>query len=230
MRPVGDVGSVLFGRTRRLVLGWLLGHPDEAYYVRQIVRETGAAQGAIQRELETLAEAGLLVRTTRGRQVYFQANQQSPVFRELQGLLMKTAGAADVLREALAPLADRIVVAFVFGSAARGELTRDSDVDLLVIGDVAFADVASALSAAQARLGRDVNPSVFARREFEAKVAAGHHFLTSILRESRVVVIGTEHELERLGTQRLADAPPHEPARDRRPARGDRARPGRQRR
>ncbi|MGH7265109.1 MAG: ArsR/SmtB family transcription factor, partial [Candidatus Rokuibacteriota bacterium] len=114
-----EPATVLFGATRRRVLGWLLSHPDEAFYLRQIVRQFGAGQGSVQRELALLTRAGLLRRTVQGRQVYFQANRESPIFPELQALFLKTAGVADLLREALAPVTDRVRVAFVFGSAAR---------------------------------------------------------------------------------------------------------------
>lgn len=220
----------LFGRTRRRVLGWLLGYPGEAYYLRQIVRYTGAGQGAVQRELALLTRAGLLRRTVQGRQVYFQANRESPIFPELQALFLKTAGVADVLRGALAPVTERILVAFVFGSAARGQLRADSDIDLLVVGDVPFEGVANALAEAQKRLGRDVNPTVYPPGEFRAKVRAGHHFLTTVLQEPRVFVIGGPDELGGLGAKRLADSAPNEPERDTRSARSRRARSHRQRR
>lgn len=225
-----EPGTVLFGRTRRRVLGWLLGHPDEAFYLRQIVRYAGAGQGAVQRELDLLTRAGLIRRTVQGRQVYFQANRESPIFRELQALFLKTAGVADVLREALAPVADRVLAAFVFGSAARGELRADSDIDLLVVGDVPFEGVANALTEAQARLGRDVNPTVYPPEEFRAKIRAEHHFLTTVLGEPRVFVIGGPDELGGLGAKRLADSSPNEPQRNTRSARSRRARPRRQRR
>ncbi len=208
------VASVLFGRTRLRVLGWLLSHPDHAFYLRQIVRQTGAAHGAVQRELAALTRVGLLRRTLQGRQVYFQANRESPVFPELQSLLMKTAGAVDMLREALGPLGGRIAVAFVFGSAARGDLRADSDVDLLVVGDASFSEIANALAGVQERLGRDVNPTVYPAAEFRAKVREGHHFLTSVLREPHVFVVGGPHELGGLGAERLADGAPHEPERN----------------
>ncbi|MQA30784.1 MAG: nucleotidyltransferase domain-containing protein [Luteitalea sp.] len=155
-----DAATLLFGSTRRRVLGWLLGHADESYYLREIVRHTGTSVGAVQRELEKLTAAGLLTRTVDGRQVYFQANRDAPIFPELRELFAKTAGLTDVLREALLPLADRVQVALVFGSAARGELRAKSDIDLLVIGDAAFHDVVEALGQAQGRLGRDINPTV----------------------------------------------------------------------
>src|SRR3954465_14518796 len=115
----GSVGDLLFGKTRQAVMGLLFLKPEESFHLRQIVRLTGAGIGPVQRELAKLVDAGLLLREQRGRQVYFQA-AGSPVFGELRGLLVKTAGVADVLRQALSPLAPGIRSAFIFGSFAKG--------------------------------------------------------------------------------------------------------------
>lgn len=185
----------MFGSTRRRVLGWLLGHPDQAYYLRELVRQIGGAVGAVQRELELLTAAGLVRRDVRGKQVYFQANQDAAIFPELRGLFAKTSGLVDILREALMPLADRIHAAFVFGSAPRGELHAASDVDLMVIGETSFGDVITVIQGAEKRLGRDVNPTVYSVDEFRAKVEAKHHFLTTVLAEPKMFVLGDEDEL-----------------------------------
>jgi uncharacterized protein len=225
-----DPATVLFGSTRRRVLSWLLGHADEAYYLRQIARHTGTSAGAVQRELEQLTFAGLLRRTVEGRQVYFQANRDAPIFPELQGMFAKTVGLVDVLREGLAPLGERILVAFVFGSGARGELRRESDIDLMIIGDAAFQDVVQALAHAQGRLGRDLNPTVYPPTEFRAKLQAQHHFLSNVLSAPRLYIVGGDHELVGLGAKRLADEAPDQPKRDSRPAAGRRTRSRRLRR
>ena len=225
-----EPSNVLFGQTRRRVLGLLFGHPERTFYLRQIVRQTGSAQGAVQQELATLTRAGLLRRTVQGRQVHFQANRDATIFPELQALVLKTAGLVEVLREALAPLGDQIRVAFVFGSAARGELRGDSDIDLFVIGAVAFDLVAPALIPPEERLGRDVNPTVYPPDEFRAKVRDGHHFVTRVLREPRLYVIGDSNELEGLGAERLGDLAQPERGRDPRSAGSRRPRPGRQHR
>jgi predicted nucleotidyltransferase len=227
--PRHDASAVLFGRTRRRVLALLFGHPDERFYLRQIMRQSGAALGAVQRELHVLAEAGILRRTVEGRQVYFQADRENPIYPELQALLSKTAGIVDVIREALTPLADGIRLAFVFGSAARGELRRDSDVDVLVVGDASFTAVANALATAQARLGRDVNPTVYPPGEFRKKIHTGHHFLTRLLQEPRLFAVGGPDELARLGARRLAAAPQDKPERNSRPPGRRRTRSRRQR-
>jgi len=101
---VGAPAAVLFGKTRRRLLGWLFTHPDESFYVRELVRFTGAAQGAISGDLEKLAAAGILRRDTRGNQVFYQADAKSPIFGELKSIFVKTAGLADELRRALKPL------------------------------------------------------------------------------------------------------------------------------
>ena len=199
MQTNQDVASVLFGRARRLILGWLLGHADEEFFVRELVRRTGLSPGSVQRELAALFRAGLVSRRTSGRQVYFRADRSSPVFPELQSLFVKTAGLGDVLREALRPLKDQIRVAFVYGSAARHELRNDSDIDLLVVGDVSFGEVVDALTGAERALGREVNATVYPLQEFRSKIAAGQHFLTSVLKTPVVFVIGGRDDLEAVG-------------------------------
>lgn len=195
-----DPGTVLFGKTRRRVLGLLFGHPDESFYVRDIVRRSGAAQGAIARELDALLGAGLLDRHEDGRNVYYRANKQAPVFPEIERLVAKTIALSDAVREALAPLAVRIEFAVVFGSAAHGPLKSDRAIDLLVIGDVRPADVTEALAAMKPR--RAANPKVYTMAEFRKKVADNPRFFTSFLSEPPLLVIGEPDDFYRLRVQR----------------------------
>ncbi|MDA8108504.1 MAG: nucleotidyltransferase domain-containing protein [Betaproteobacteria bacterium] len=152
----------------------------------------------MQRELEFLARAGVVRRAVRGRQVYYQANPGSPIYAELRGLVAKTAGVGDAVRAALAPLADRIRVAFVYGSIAKGTERRASDVDVMVIGEASFAEVSDALGKAQKAIGREINPSVYAPEDFRARLAAEQHFLRTVLKGEKMFLIGDEHELGRL--------------------------------
>jgi len=193
-----SLASALFGKTRWAILSLLYGHADEAFYLRQIARLAGVGLGAVQREVKNLSKAGIILRTIQGRQVYFQANPECPVFKELKSLMVKTAGVGDVLRLALASIADHIIVAFIYGSFARGEEQRSSDVDVLVVGAVTFAQVVSALESAQETLGREVNPTVYPPSEFRSKLAASHHFLKTVLNEERIFLIGSEDELAKL--------------------------------
>ena len=196
--------AALFGKTRRALLALLYSHPDEEFYLRQMARAVGTGHGATQREVRNLTEAGIIRRRVRGRQIYYQANPECPIFSELRSMIIKTAGIGDVLRTALAPLADRISIAFIYGSIARGKERRGSDVDVLIVGDVTFAEVSTALMRAQEILKREVNPTVYPPAEFKSKLAANHHFLVSVMKDARIFLIGDKHELARLAAKRLA--------------------------
>ena len=201
MRPsILDPGTVLFGKTRRRVLGLLFGHPDESFYVRDIVRKSGAAQGGIARELDALLGAGLIHRHEDGRNVYYQANKGAPVFPELERLVAKTIALSDALREALAPLAERIEFAVIFGSAAHGQLKSERGTDLVVIGDVRPAEVADALATMKPR--RAFNAKVYPMTEFRRKVADSPRFFTSVFSGPPLFVIGEPDAFRRLGAPR----------------------------
>ena len=193
------LGHLLFGQTRGRVLALLYGVPDEVFFLRQIARQIGTSVGSVQRELETLTGFGLLNRTVLGRQVFYQANRDHPVFVELHSLVAKTSGIFYLLRSALAPLAKEILFAFVFGSMARGEENAGSDVDLMVIGDATLDEILTRLTSAESDLGRPINPTVYSLREFKSKLRAGNHFLRSVMRAKNVFLIGDENEFRKMG-------------------------------
>jgi len=197
-----SVANHLLGRTRSAVLSTLLLHPEDSLHVHELARRTGASAGSLHRELRTLAELGVLLRQEVGRQVHYRANPSSPVFAELAGLLRKTAGLADVLRDALLPLGKKVALAFVFGSVAAGSERPGSDVDLMVLGSASFADLARALAPAQAALGREVNPTVMAPRDFARKLAAGDGFARSVAKGPRIWLRGGEDDFAELATHR----------------------------
>jgi uncharacterized protein len=198
------IGATLFSRNRRAVLGLLYGHPDEQFYLRQIVRLTGGGVGAIQRELRQLVAAGIVQRSVRGNQVNFQANPECPIVEEIKSIVLKTAGIADVLRAALAPLSDRISLSFMYGSTARGRQRADSDIDVMLVGSVTFGEVVTALTDAQMRLCREVNPTVYPVDEFSAKIRVGQHFVRNVLKREKIFLIGDDRELKRLAEKRVA--------------------------
>lgn len=200
-----DLSAALFGKTRRAVLGLLFSHADEAFYLRRIARESGSSLGAVQREVKRLANAGIILRTVMGHQVFYQANRDGPIFAELKGLVMKTVGLVEVLRSALMPAIPQVHFALIHGSLVRGEETRGSDVDLLVVGEATFGDIVAALNPAQETLQREVNPTVYPPIEFEAKVRDGHHFLKSVFSREHIYLTGRDHGLAQLAEERLAD-------------------------
>ena len=196
--PAKVPDSPLFSKTRRAVLSLLVGHPDERFYLRQIVDHAGVGVGGVQRELQVLTDAGILRRTKEGMHVYYQADPSSPIYEELRGIVLKTLGVVPLLHKALNPLKDRIWLAFVYGSVAEGQETNISDVDVMVVGDVSFGEVVGATSDLQDQLRREVNPTVYTDHEFQKKIADGHHFLTQVLNGKKLLIIGDEDDISEL--------------------------------
>lgn len=190
------LADALFTPVQQRVLGLLFGQPERRFQSAEVIRLAGAGTGAAHRLLTRLAAAGLLRVETVGNQKFYQANERAPVFAELVGLVRKTVGLAGPLQAALAPLADRIGAAFVFGSVARGTDRASSDIDLMVISDkLDYAALTAALAAAEECLARPVNPNLMAPDEWRRKRAEADSFAARIAAQPRVFVIGTEDDL-----------------------------------
>ncbi|AMV16126.1 Predicted nucleotidyltransferases [Legionella pneumophila] len=187
--------SILFSEYRRRVLALLLLHPDERYHVREIARLTNTTAGTLHRELSKLAKSKVLLREQSGNQVYYQANRNFPIYTELSSILKKTSGLVDVLFDFLTPLAEKIEVAFVFGSVAKGTENLGSDIDVLIIGEVDFTEAVAALYAAQASLGREINPKIYSREQWKSSLQKQDLFIQEVLNNPKLFIMGAEHDL-----------------------------------
>lgn len=181
--------ALLFAAYHLRLLAVLLMRPEQSFHLRELERLAGVNAGTAHRELKRMETAGLVQSRRVGNQVHYQARRDCPIFTELQSILRKSSGLADVLREALEPLAAQIECAFVFGSVAKGEERPGSDIDLMVVGDVNFADVVSAVYPCHERLGREVNPLVMRRAEFEQR-RQDEGFVARVLRDPILPLIG----------------------------------------
>lgn len=194
MRKYALIDAVL-PRTRQGILAAMLVQPEKTWYVSELARRMGVPSSSLQRELQSLTDAGILKNHRQGRMVYFQANTGSPIFPDLRGLLLKTAGLVDVLADALEPLAGKLRVAFVYGSIASGQAQSDSDIDLLIVGKVSPEGLSLPLRRAREMLGREINSTVYTPTEFDRKRDAKDHFLSQVLTKPRLLVIGSNDEL-----------------------------------
>jgi uncharacterized protein len=190
--------KILGSKLRTKVLGWLFSHPDKRYFVRQLTKLLEEDSTNVSRELARLEKTGILISTREGKQKYYQANRQSPLFNEIHGLVLKTVGAADVLRLALAPVVERIMVSFIFGSIASGDENVSSDIDVMVIGEISFGEISSLLIESEKQLGREINSVVYPIAEFKKKVKEDHHFVNNVLKNKKIFLAGDENELGRL--------------------------------
>lgn len=194
--PVSGLGGVLFTPVQQRVLGLLFGQPDRRFQSAELIRLTASGTGAAHRLVTRLANVGLVTVERIGNQKHYQANRESPVFVELHGLIVKTSGLVAPLRAALAPLADHIRAAFVYGSIAKGQDGATSDIDLMVIADkLDYADVFSALQMVEADLARTVNPNVMRLADWRRKRGQATGFVSRIAEQPRLFVIGSDDDI-----------------------------------
>lgn len=188
--------AILFGsRLRARLLGWLFSHPGERFFVRELTGLLDEDPTNVSRELARLEKMDILTSKVEGRQKYYRVNKECAVFHELRGLVLKTIGVADILREALSPLEQQISTAFIFGSLASGEATSASDADLLVVGSIDEMVLHKAVAAAEQRLGRTVNYTVVSEREFQKRRREKEGFLAQVLSGPKIMILGSAREV-----------------------------------
>jgi DNA-binding transcriptional ArsR family regulator len=212
MRKLSIV-SVLFSVIRQRLLAALFLNSHRPVYATELANHLGVRPSTLQRDLARFTAAGILKTSRSGNRVYFQANEQCPVFPELRGLFIKTSGLAGVLRSELAPLALKIKVAAVYGSIASGTDFSGSDIDLLIIGSVKMIELVPLLEASTRTLGRQINPSLYTAGEFSQK-ARSSHFVQSLLVKPLLFVLGTKSDLETIAGRKARGGGANEPQRD----------------
>jgi predicted nucleotidyltransferase len=195
-RQRGGLANALFTKVQQRVLGALFGNPERSFYANELIGLAESGTGAVQRELARLEAVGLVTTTRIGNQKHYRANKDAPVFDELRSLVVKTFGLADVLRTALMPVAASIQAAFIYGSIAKNEDKANSDIDLMVISNtLEYADLFAALELATRQLGRKISPTVYSSEEVGRRVAENNAFVTRVMAQPKIWLIGDERDL-----------------------------------
>jgi len=199
-RSPNGLAGALFSKVQLSVLGLLIGQPDRSFRISEIIRLVGSGSGAVQRELEALTAAGIFTVNSSGNQKLYSANRQSPIFEELYGLVLKTVGLLEPLKKALKPYQSKIEVAFVYGSIAKGTDIAKSDIDLMIVGEqIAYGDIFMALQNAEKTLQRPINPNLMTPNEWRQRRSNKSAFVTKILEQPKMFVLGTDNELQGIG-------------------------------
>jgi DNA-binding transcriptional ArsR family regulator len=194
----GSLAELLSSKVKAEVFRLLFGVNGQPLHVRELERRSGLALGTVRQELERLTKVGVIEARVDGNRRYYAAREEHPLYPEIRGLVLKTSGLADVLRGALRQ-EKGVRVAFVFGSIAQGRERAHSDIDLLVIGAVSLRQLTKLLSGVGAKVGREINPYALTAAAFRSRKRTGDHFLKSVLAETRMFIIGDEHELGTVG-------------------------------
>jgi predicted nucleotidyltransferase len=193
--------DALFPSVRAGVFSAVMLQPERWWFMSELAEYLHKTPSSLQRELEALVAAGLLLRRVDGRRAYFKANVDSPVFPDLRGLMERTAGLVPALGVEIGPFGDRIELALLYGSIAREEEHAGSDVDLMIVGTVKQIELLPALRKLEDRFRRAVNVTLYSRREFRSRLAAGDHFLSSVLKDKTVLLKGSLDELDKAASR-----------------------------
>lgn len=196
--PKSSLSDVLFPKTRQNILAATYGQPERWWYLSELADWINTTPSSLQRELESLANGGILRKRREGNRVYFQAETDSPVFAPLKELVIQTLGMIPALNEAFLPFKDKINCAFIYGSVASGKENALSDVDVLVVGSAGLAELAPELRNLERKFKREFNVSCYRTEEFKEKLQMENHFLTKVLKEKKIFIVGDADDLDRL--------------------------------
>jgi len=189
--------KIVSSRARSEIFRILFGAKDVELHIREIERRSGLNESNVRRELRNLESIDLVCRRKDSNRVYYRANEDHPLYRDIHNIVLKTSGLANVLKNALDD--DRIHIAFVFGSIASGEEKAGSDVDLMIIGKLGLRDVTDLLSGVTDQIGREINPHIFTQEAFTKRIADGEQFINRVLNSPKMFIKGLSHELEEMG-------------------------------
>ena len=193
-----SIAAALLSDSQSRVFRWLFGQPERSYHLSELRRLTGLGSASLQRELNKLADAGLVRSERVGNLRRFQANTDSPVYGELVALTRKTLGVQPLLQEALAPIAPKLDVAFVYGSVAKQTDTAKSDIDVMLVGkNLLLAKILELLVPLETQLGRKINPTCLTPAEFKRRRAERDSFVNRVLSQPTLPLVGTLPEPSR---------------------------------
>jgi DNA-binding transcriptional ArsR family regulator len=195
IRKSSPILDPLLNPLMQSVLAATVLRSEREWYLSDLAAHLKVGPSSLQRTLAKLTRSGILTRRRDGNRVYYRLDPTCPILVELTQIFTKTAGVAEPVRDALAPFAEKIRVAFIHGSVAEAREGSESDIDVIVVGDVNGVDLTAALFPLKDRVGRDVNFTRYTEKEFSTKVAARNHFLLSVLQKKRIFLIGGEDEL-----------------------------------
>ena len=189
-----DIFCITKSKLREELLTLYFSNPNKKYYLRELERILNFSVGNIRRELIKLESTGLFLSENKGNLVYYYLNQSYPLFEELKSIISKTSGASKMLQNILEKFKD-IDRAFIYGSFAKGEEREDSDIDLLIIGEVNEDKLIEEIGKLERKLQREINYAIYEKEDFKKKKKEGNSFILDILKGKKIFLVGDENGL-----------------------------------
>ncbi|MFL9999159.1 transcriptional regulator [Paraburkholderia sediminicola] len=194
---MSQIGDALFSSAQQPILARIFGEPDRWFHVKELIRLTGLGSATVQRELARLEKGGLVETRRIANLKQVRAFASCPVYNEVRQIVLKTFGFAEILHDALTPLASEIKLAFVYGSVAQNRDHASSDVDLMIISDtLTYGQIMAALQPAERALARPIQVTQYTVKEFLERKQQKHHFIAEVLHHPKLMIIGTEDDID----------------------------------
>lgn len=188
------LAQLLSSQVRAEIFRLLFNGNETAIHLRDLQRKSKLSIGTIQKEIAHLKSLDLVTSERDGNRLYYTANSDHPLYKEICGLVEKTSGLAGKLKEILSSI-NGIKYAFIFGSFAKGQEKSHSDIDLIVIGDIGLKTLSGKLKFLTDQTEREINPHVYSAKSWKEKLKKNDHFIKSVLKEKKVFLIGDENVL-----------------------------------
>jgi uncharacterized protein len=168
--------------------------PGEKLTAWELAHRLSLNYSAVWKELAHLERLGILTHEQRGNSKEYQVNQACSIVPELRLIVLKTEGVGLLVKEKLSEIGD-VKNAFIYGSYASGEADARSDLDLMIIGDINLAQLASIISETEKELNRSINYVIYTEEEWNEKAVAKDPFWENVDKAPKIMLIGENHAL-----------------------------------
>jgi predicted nucleotidyltransferase len=199
------LSNLFTSKIRINMLTLFLMNPDREFYLRELVKILNISPRSVSLELKNLSNIELLKKRISGKQHYYRANTGHILFKDLQNMFLKTVGVKDVIYKLIKPFEQNIECCFIYGSIARGNFSSGSDIDLMIIGTISSKTLSPVLLKAGDSLNREINFSIFSKKEILERLKTNDHFIYRLFGEKKIVILGDSNEFKRMGNQRLVE-------------------------
>jgi predicted nucleotidyltransferase len=189
-----EIQALISSNIRIALLKILALNPDSAFNINELSRRTQFSLRGVEKELKNLLSGGILKREIIGNQHRYQLDPRCPILQEIKGIITKTVGVVELIKNALKSVEKDITKAFIFGSFASGDYGYESDVDLFMVTGLTGLKVAGLIGDLQNEIGRAINVSQFRPEEFDRRKQNNDHFLSQVLKGPKIYIIGQSDE------------------------------------
>jgi predicted nucleotidyltransferase len=196
--------NLFASKIRINILAQFLMNPDREFYLREFVKILNISPRSVSLELKNLSDIDFLKKRISGHQHYYIANTSHILFKDLQNIFLKTVGVKDVIYKVIKLYEKNIEYCFIYGSIAEGNFSSDSDIDLMIIGDINSKMISKVVLKAGETLNREINFSIFTKKELLQRLNKNDHFISHLYLQPKIFVIGESNEFERMGKKRMA--------------------------